>query len=208
LVVDDHALIRVAVSRLIESEEGLEVVGQTGSGHEAVSLCKTLKPDVVVLDHELPDLDCLEATRQIAALSIGARVLILTTHSSEEHASRLIRAGASGFVVKSATSEDLIAAIRKVAAKGIYVTPQVLERMVARIGQDDDDAPESLLSDRELQVLLRLARGATTREVSAELSLSVSTVETYRARLLEKLGLRNNSDLTRFAIKRRLIGLE
>jgi DNA-binding NarL/FixJ family response regulator len=128
--------------------------------------------------------------------------------SSEEYATRLIRAGASGFIVKTATAEELIAAIRKVAAKGVHVSPQVLERMVARMGQDDSEAPESLLSNRELQVLVRLARGATTREVSAELSLSVSTVETYRAKVLEKLGLRNNSDLTRFAIKRGLVDLE
>lgn len=208
LVVDDHAVVRAAISRLIEGEEGLEVVGQTGSGHEAVSLCKSLKPDVVILDYGLPDLDGLEATRQITALNTGARVLILTMHSSEEYASRLIRAGASGFVVKSATSEELLAAIRKVAAKGVYVSPHVLERMVVRMGQDDTDAPESQLSNRELQVLLRLARGATTREVSADLSLSISTVETYRARVLEKLGLRNNSDLTRFAIRRGLIDLE
>jgi DNA-binding NarL/FixJ family response regulator len=208
LVVDDHAVVRAALAKLIEGEEGFDVVGQTGSGHEAVSLCKTLKPDVVILDYGLPDLDGLEATRQIAALGTGARVLILTMHSSEEYASRLIRAGASGFVVKSATSEDLLAAIRKVAAKGVYVSPEVLERMVARMGQDDAEAPESQLSNRELQVLLRLARGATTREVSADLSLSVSTIETYRARVLEKLGLRNNSDLTRFAIKRGLIDLE
>jgi two-component system response regulator NreC len=208
LVVDDHAVVRTAISRLLDAEEDLEVVGQTGSGHEAVRLCKALNPDVVILDYGLRDLDGLEATRQITALDTGSRVLIFTVHSSEEYAARLLRAGAAGFVVKSATSEDLLAAIRKVAAKGVYVSPQVLERMVARMGQDESEAPESQLSNRELQVLLRLARGATTREVSVDLSLSVSTIETYRARVLEKLGLRNNSDLTRFAIRRGLIDLE
>ena len=208
LVVDDHTLVRVALCRLLEGEDDIDVVGQTGSGHEAVELCKKLKPDVVVLDYGLPDLDGLETTRQLVALETGARILILTMHANEEYATRLIRAGASGFVVKAASTDELLAAIRKVAGRGVYVSPSVLERMVTRLGQEEAEAPESQLSNREMQVLLRLARGLTTREVSEELSLSISTVETYRARVLEKLALRNNSDLTRFAIRRGLIELE
>ncbi len=205
LVVDDHTLVRVALCRLLESEDDIEVVGQTGSGHEAVRLCRELEPDVVVLDYGLPDLDGLETTRQIVEQGRGARILILTMHANEEYATRLIRAGASGFVVKAASTDELLAAIRKVANRGVYVSSAVLEKMVARMGQPDGEAPESLLSNREMQVLIRLARGARTREVAKDLSLSVSTVETYRGRVLEKLGLRNNSDLTRFAIRRGLI---
>jgi two-component system invasion response regulator UvrY len=208
LVVDDHTLVRAGVARLLEAEEDIEVVGQTGSGHEAVELSRKLKPDVVILDYSLPDLDGLEATQQIISASSGVRVLILTMYANEEYATRLIRAGAAGFMIKGASADELLVAVRKVARKGIYVSPSVQEKMVTRIGQSAEDAPEAALSNREMQVLVRLGRGATTREVSEALSLSLSTVETYRSRILEKLNLRNNSDLTRFAIRRGLIDID
>jgi len=208
LIVDDHTLVRAGLSRLLDVTQDIEVVGQTGTGHEAVKLCQERSPDVVVLDYSLPDMDGLESTRQITALGQEIRILILTMYANEEYATRCIRAGASGFLVKAASTDELVTAIRKVAKKGIYVTPAIQERMVARLGQPQDEAPEALLSNREMQVLLRLARGRTTREVSKALSLSMSTIETYRGRILEKLNLRNNSDLTRFAIRRGLIDLD
>ena len=208
LVVDDHTLVRDGLCRLLDAESDMEVVGQAGTGHKAVQLCREIVPDVVVLDYSLPDLDGLETTRQIIALEQGIRVLILTMYANEEYATRLIRAGAAGFLVKAASTDELLEAVRKVARKGVYVSPAIMEKMVSRMGQTPEDAPESVLSDREMQVLLRLGKGATTREVSQSLSLSVSTVETYRSRILEKLNLRNNSDLTRFAIRRGLIDLD
>ena len=208
LLVDDHNLVRDALCRLLSAEPDIDVIGQTGLAHEAVELCRALKPDVVVLDYSLPDLDGLEATRQIVALELKIRVLILTMYANEEYATRLIRVGAAGFVVKAASTDELLTAIRKVANRGVYVTPSILEKMVTRMGQDETDSPETNLSNREMQVLLRLARGYQTREVAKELNLSKSTIETYRARVLEKLGLRNTSDLTRFAVRRGLIDLE
>jgi DNA-binding NarL/FixJ family response regulator len=208
LVVDDHALVRAGVARLLEAEADIEVVGQTGSGHEAVELARRLKPDVVILDYSLPDLDGFETTQQIVSAATGARVLILTMYANEEYATRLIRAGAAGFLIKGASADELLVAVRKVARKGVYVSPSIQEKMVTRIGQTSEEAPEGALSNREMQVLVRLARGATTREVSEALSLSLSTVETYRSRILEKLNLRNNSDLTRFAIRRGLIDVD
>jgi two-component system invasion response regulator UvrY len=207
LVVDDHTLVRAGLCRLLDSEEGIEVVGETGSGREAVELCQKLKPDVVLLDYSLPDIDGLETTSRIVPLKTGASILILTMYANEEYAIRVIRAGASGFVVKGAAPEDLLTAVRKVARQGTYISPAIMDKMVGRMGQPEGEAPESSLSDREMQVLIRLARGSTTREVAEELCLSVSTVETYRSRILEKLNLRNNSDLTRFAIRRGLIDL-
>lgn len=208
LIVDDHTLVRAGLCRLLEAEQNIQVVGQTGSGREAVELVSKLEPDVVLLDYGLPDIDGLETTSQITRQKTGARVLILTMHANEEYALRLIRAGAAGFVVKGASPEELLRALQKVARGGTYVSPSIMEKMVGRLGQNQPEAPESALSDREVQVLVRLARGATTREVAEDLCLSVSTVETYRSRLLEKLNLRNNSDLTRFAIRRGLIDLE
>jgi DNA-binding NarL/FixJ family response regulator len=208
IVVDDHTLVRNGLVRLLEQEHDFHVLDQTGSGHEAVRLCKEKRPDMVLLDYGLPDLDGLETTRQIVALGLSIRVLILTMYANEEYATRLIQAGAKGFLVKAASTDELLSAIRKVANGGVFVSPSIMEKMVVRVGQPQEEKPESSLSDREMQVLLRLARGSTTREVSASLHLSISTVETYRSRILEKLNLRNNSDLTRFAIRRGLIDID
>ncbi len=208
LVVDDHTLVRAGLCRLLESEADIEVVGQTGAGLEAVEMTRKLRPDVVILDYSLPDLDGLETTNRIRELKLPTRVLILTMYANEEYATRLIRAGASGFIVKVAAPEELLRALRKVARREVYISPAILDKMVTRFAQPQGETPESVLSDREMQVLARLARGATTREVSEQLRLSMSTVETYRARILEKLNLRNNSDITRFAIRRNLIDLD
>jgi DNA-binding NarL/FixJ family response regulator len=205
VVVDDHAVVRAGICRLLDGESDIEVVADTGSGHEGVKLCRELKPNLVVLDYGLPDLDGLEATRQITELDERPRILILTMHANEEYATRVIQAGASGFVPKAAPADELLTAVRKVVTGGVYVSPAIMDKMVVRIGQPPTDAPESLLSNRELQVLTRLARGMTTKEVAEALHLSPSTVETYRSRILEKLNLRNNSDITRFAIRRELI---
>ena len=208
LVVDDHALVRAGLCRLLDGEGDIEVVGQTGSGRDAVKLTRELEPDVILLDYNLPDQDGLETTQQIKALEIGSKILILTMYSSDEYATRLIRAGASGFVVKAASASELLTAVHKVAANGVFVSPSVMEKMVGRIGRPEEEVPESVLSNREMQVLLYLARGTSTRETSEILHLSQSTVETYRSRILEKLGLRNNSDITRFAIRRGLIDID
>ena len=208
LIVDDHTLVRAGLCHLLEGENDMKVVGECGSGHEGVRLCAELKPDVVLLDYGLPDLDGLEATEQLVALKNDARVLVLTMHANEEYAIRVIRSGASGFLIKGASPEQLLAAIRKVVRGGLYVSPSIQDKMITRIGKSKTDAPETTLSNREMQVLLRLARGANNRETAESLSLSVSTVETYRSRLMEKLNCRNNSDLTRFAIRRGLIGLD
>jgi DNA-binding NarL/FixJ family response regulator len=208
VVVDDHQLVRSGLCRILESSEEMEVISSTGSGHEAVQLCRELHPDVVLLDYNLPDIDGLEATQQITALNLDTRVLILTMYANEEYAARLLKAGASGFIVKDSPTDELISAVRKVAARGVYVTPGVMEKMVSRIGEPSGERPESVLSDREMQVIVYLARGALTREVAQSLSLSMSTVETYRSRILKKLNLRTNADLARFAIKRGLIEAE
>lgn len=207
LVVEDHGIVRAGICRLLESEPDIEVAGETGSGHEAVRLCRELRPDVVLLDFALPDLDGLEVTRQIVEMNLGTKVLILTMYASEEYAFRLLRSGASGFLVKGSPAEEMLLALRKVTREGRYVTPSIVDKLVGRIGQPSGDAPESALSDREMQVLVRLASGLTTKEVADALNLSPSTVETYRGRVLDKLNLRNNTELTRFAIRRGLIDL-
>ncbi len=208
LVVDDHHIVREGVARLLGMEHDIEVVGQGASGHEAVRLCREHRPDVVLLDYGLPDLDGLETTRQIHELGKQIKILILTMYTSEEYATRVLQAGASGYLIKGAPAEELLAAVRKVARGGRYITPEVADKMFERIGQPVADAPEGALSDREMQVLIQIARGKTTKEIARFLSLSISTVETYRNRLMDKLEIRSTADLTRFAIRRGLIEAE
>ena len=205
LLVDDHNLVRAGLCHLLESVEGIQVVGQTGLGREVAGLCESLKPDVVVLDYSLPDMDGLEVTGRLAALKTKARILILTMYGNEEYAVRLLRAGAAGFVVKGASTDELVKAIRVVASKGTFVGEDIQQKIIQRLGYSEEEAPETSLSNREMQVLMRIGAGTPTREIAEELRLSVSTIETYRSRILEKLNLRNNSDITRFAIRRHLI---
>jgi DNA-binding NarL/FixJ family response regulator len=208
LIVDDHTLVRAGLCRLLEAEDDTTVVGQTGSGHEALGLCEELEPDLVILDYSLPDMDGLETAERLRSQDNEIRILILTMYANEEYAIRLLRAGTSGFIVKGASPEELLRAVRTVAQGGTYVTPGIQEKIVERVGQPQERIPEAALSNREMQVLLRLARGATSRQVASELALSLSTVETHRNRLLHKLNLRNNSDITRFAIRRGLIDVD
>jgi two-component system, NarL family, invasion response regulator UvrY len=208
ILVDDHTIVRDSLCRLLESENDIKIIGQTGSGKEAIQLCKLKKPDVVILDFGLPDIDGLEVTKQILDLEISTKILILTMYANEEYAIRLLQTGASGYIVKAASSDELINGIRKVANKGIFISQQIVEKVVSRMNIQREKAPESLLSNREMQVLIRLASGDSTREASNAMHLSLSTIETYRSNILEKLNLRNNSDLTRFAIRRGLIDLD
>lgn len=207
LVVDDHAVVRAGICRLLDSAPDVVVVGQTDSGLEAVSLCGEFAPDVVVLELTLPDLTGLETTQRLLRKHPKMAVVVLTIHAHHEYLARLLRAGATGFVAKTAPPSALLQAVRKAAEGGVYVEAAMMERMVGGLGQPLRERPETALSNRELQVLTRLARGHATKEVAHDLELSRSTVETHRGRLLKKLGLRNNADLARFAIRRGLIDL-
>jgi two-component system, NarL family, invasion response regulator UvrY len=205
VIADDHALFRAGLRRLLEAERDMEVVGEAGTGREAVRLCAELKPDVAVLDFAMPDTDGLEATKQIIAANKRAKVLIITMYDNEEYAIRFLQAGAAGFIIKETSPDELPAALRKVMSGKVYITPSVMEKIALRHHQFQKENPVSMLSDRELQVLIKLARGGVVSEISEDLKLSVSTVKTYKTRILDKLGLRNTSDLTRFAIRYGLI---
>lgn len=204
LVADDHALVRGGLSRLLESKEDIEVVAEAGTGHEAVALCREHRPDVVLLDLDLPDIDGLEVTRQIMSFQSSVRVLILTMHDSEEYANRAIQAGAAGFIIKGVPPQELPEAVRRVAAGNTYITPSVMERMIMR-RRDHEENPLERLSERELQVLVKLSQGKEIRDITEELSLSPSTVGTYKKRIFEKLEINNMAELIRFAMKHKLI---
>lgn len=206
LIVDDHTLMRDGLRRLLGDYDDMEVVGEAREGREAVRLIRQLQPDVVLLDLSLPGLDGLEVTKQIVAEGLKSRVLMLTMHANEEYAVRVLQAGARGFMVKDDPSDDVVEAVRKVAAGGTYLSPVLSQHLPRRFTRGREaQSPLDLLTDRELQVLKKFAEGHTTSQIAQELHLSVKTIDTHRARLLEKLGLHTTVDLIRFALRNRLI---
>ena len=183
----------------------MKVVGESGTGRETLGLCKKIRPDVLLLDLDMPDIDGIEVAQQISTTQPEVRILVLTMYDSEDYAMRLMRCGASGYIVKGTSPKDLPEAIRKITRGEQYISPHISEKILLETQKFRKDEPLDLLSTREIQVLQKLAQGDTIRDIAEELNLSIKTVETYKRRTMNKLELRNISDLTRFAIKHDLI---
>lgn len=205
VIADDHALVRAGLCRLLESKDDIRVVGETGTGRETIDLCEELKPDVLLLDLDMPDIDGLEVTRKLVGSRPDTKILILTMHDHDEYAIRLIQAGALGFIVKGSSPSELPDAIRKVASGKLYMAPPIMEKLFNRQQKTTKDNPLTLLSEREMQVMVRLSQGMGINDIAKELTLSTSTVGTYKRRILDKLGLENISELVRFAMRFGLI---
>lgn len=206
LLADDHSIVRDGLRRIIEDVVDMEVTAEAADGHEAVHLIQENPPDVVVMDITMPGMDGLEAVSRIHGSYPDLPVLILTMHEEEQYVVRCISAGAMGYVTKRSAPEELVKAIRKVHAGGRYLTESAAEALAMRMARGTDGLSLlDSLSDREIQVLKRLALGSTNREIAKIYFISVKTVDTYRLRLLRKLELRNNAELARFAIQNGLI---
>jgi len=200
LVADDEALLRSAFSSLIEAQDDLEVVGAAADGRQAVDLVASLIPDVVVMDVRMPVMDGIEATRQIARDSSGSRVLILTTFDLDEYVFEALRAGASGFALKSRPPEELLSGIRTVAAGEALLAPSVTRRLIAHFTDRIQAAARTPwgmdeVTDREREVLVLVARGLSNSELAATLHVTVATAKTHVSRLLTKLGARDRTQL-------------
>ena len=198
LLADDQALVRHGFGMILRAEEDVEVVGEAGDGAEAVSLAAQLEPDVVLMDVRMPTLDGIEATRRIVAGVDSPRVLVLTTFDNDEIVVGALRAGASGFLLKDAPSEQLVAAIKVIAAGGSLFAPSVTRRLVERYV--DELRPDSVpgldeLTDREQEILRLIARGLSNAEIASQLVLSEHTVKTHVTHLLQKLGLRDRTQV-------------
>jgi DNA-binding NarL/FixJ family response regulator len=212
LVVDDQALLRTAFSSLIDAEDDLEVAGEAADGRQAVELAASLAPDVVVMDVRMPVMDGIEATRQITAERAAAapRVLILTTFDLDEYVFEALRAGASGFALKSRPLEELLSAIRTVAAGEALLAPSVTRRLIAHFaeaGQAPRRTPPGLaeLTDREREVLSLVAGGLSNAELAQTLHVSIPTVKTHVSRILTKLGVRDRTQLVVLAYESGLV---
>jgi two-component system response regulator NreC len=204
LLVDDHTVFRAGLRALLEAESNIEVVGEAASGDEAVDQARTQRPDVVLMDLSMPSSGGLEATRRIVALELESRVLALTVHAEEEYLLPVIQAGASGYMNKTSADRDLIEAIRIVARGEVYLLPQATKLLLQeyKTAESDPDAPSlRQLSSREQEVLALTAEGYSSREIGIKLFISGKTVDTYRSRIMQKLGLNHRSELVRFALK-------
>ncbi len=205
LVADDHAVVRRGLRQVIAEECDGAVVEEASTGQGVLDAVRRQDWAAVVLDINLPDKNGLEVLKDLKAMRPTLPVLILSHHAEVEYAARAFKAGAAGYLTKESASEELTIAIRKVLAGGRYVSPSFAEQLAGRLTDELDGPPHHALSDREHQVLCQIARGKAVSQIANELALSVKTISTYRARLLEKLHLANNAALMRYALDHRLV---
>ncbi|HEV1286997.1 MAG TPA: response regulator transcription factor [Bryobacteraceae bacterium] len=204
LLADDHALVRHGFRMILAAQPDMEIAGEAGNGRDAVELAQKLKPDVVVMDVAMPELNGIEATRRIIELAPRARVLALSMHKDAVYVREILRAGARGYLLKDSADADLIAAVRAVAKGEGYLSPGVSDAVLSDYRRHVTD-PLDLLTSREREVLQLIAEGKTNKEIATSLTLSVYTVEAHRGRLMEKLNLHSTGELVRFAVRSGLI---
>ena len=206
LLADDHSIVRAGLRRIVEESGDMEVIAEAADGREAIQQAHKQLPDVAVIDISMPALDGLEVISQLRNYYPKLPILILTMHEEGQYVVRAIEAGAMGYITKQSAPEQLVKAIRKVHSGSRFVTDEAAEALALRVAKGaHGQSPLDSLSMRELQVLRRLAMGHTNREIARAYHISIKTVDTYRSRLLKKLNLRNNAELSRFAIQNRLI---
>jgi DNA-binding NarL/FixJ family response regulator len=206
LLADDHTIFRAGLKALLDAEMGIEVVGEASTGDEAVEMVREVKPDIVVMDLSMPGSGGLEATRRITALQLPTRVLVLTMHAEQEYLVPVLEAGAHGYLTKTTADRRLVDAIRVVARGEVYLPPKattLLLKEYKAAGEDGDVLRQ--LSSREQEVLALTAEGFSSKEIGEKLFISPKTVDTYRARIMEKLGLTHRSELVRFALRAGLL---
>lgn len=205
LITDDHAVLRRGLKQILEDGFGKIQFGEAANAGEAIAQVAKEHWDLVVLDITMPGRSGLDALKEIKALKPNMRVLVLSVHSEDQFAVRVLKAGASGFLNKDSAPEELVKAVRKVLGGGRYVSASLAEKLAFNLDHPNDQLPHQALSDREFQVLRMIGSGKTVSEIAEELSLSVKTVSTYRARILEKMSLNTNAELTRYAFEHKLV---
>jgi two-component system, NarL family, invasion response regulator UvrY len=205
LIADDHPVVRRGLKEIVAEALPSAAIEEARNGAEALALARTRKPDVVVLDVSMPGRSGLEVLKELKEEYPKVPVLVLSVHPEEQFAVRALKAGAAGYLTKESAPEELVRAIRAVLTGRKYVTPAVAERLAAAVELGAGAAPHEALSDREFHVMRMLASGKSVREVADELALSPKTVSTFRTRLLRKMGMRTNADLTRYAVRRGLV---
>jgi two-component system, NarL family, invasion response regulator UvrY len=205
LLADDHAMVRSGLKEILADTGDITVAGEATNGHEVLAQVRAHEFDVAVLDMTMPGRSGIELIRQVKETRPKLRVLVLTMHKEEQYAVRALRAGASGYLTKESAADELVAAIRRIAAGGAHVSPETAERLALDAGRASDALPHTLLSDREFQVFQMIASGAAVGEIAKQLSLSVKTVSTHKTRIMDKMGLANQAELIRYALENKLL---
>jgi two-component system invasion response regulator UvrY len=200
LIVDDHDLIRYGIKKLLSNARDINVMGEAASGEAAVKMARELNPDIVLMDLKMPGIGGIEATHKLLRANPKVKVIAVTSCDEEPFPYRLVRAGASGYVTKSADVDELLTAIRRVYSGHVYITPEVAQQMALRQATNASKSPFAELSERELQVMWMITHGHKVQEIAEKLCLSPKTVNTYRYRLFEKLKVRNDVELTHLAL--------
>lgn len=205
LIADDHAVVRRGVIQILAEEYPALSVGEAENAGEVLMLARENEWDIIILDISMPGRNGLEVLKELRQQYPKVPILILTAHPEEQYAIRVLRAGAAGYMTKESAPEHLVEGIRRMTGGGKYISPAAAEMLADSISTDQKKAPHESLSDREYQVLCLLASGRTVGEIAAELSLSVKTISTYRTRVLEKMRMKTNVELTHYAIRNNLI---
>ena len=204
-VADDHAVVRRGILQILEESNDMEAAGEAGSGREVLEAMQEHDYDVLLLDIAMPDGGGLEVLKQLQTLRPDLPVLILSMYPEKQYAVRALKGGAAGYLTKESAPDELIAAIRQVAGGGRYITRSLAEKLAAELGSGVEKGPNEKLSDREYQVMGLLGAGKSATEIAVELSLSVKTISTYRARILDKLGLDSTAEIIRYALEQGLV---
>lgn len=204
-IADDHTLIREGIKKLLAQESDIKLVGETSNPFEIVDQIKTNKCDILILDLSMPGKSGLDVLKEIKIQMPQVKVLIMTMMHEDQFAKRTLKAGASGYITKDRAGEELVTAIRRVASGKKYVTQSLAEKLVDDLDDKAEKSPHEILSDREFQILKMMAKGIAQTDIANELSISISTVNTYRSRIFEKLNLHSNTELIHFAFQNNLI---
>ena len=207
VIADDHDIVRAGLKQIISDSRDMKVTGESGNAEQLIELVKKHDYDVVLLDLKMSGMNGLDAIKHIKLLKPDLPVIVLSMHAEDQYAVRTIRAGASGYITKETASENLIAAIKKAVAGGRYISPALAESLADSIAWGGIESPHDALTDREFQVMCMIASGKSVSEIASELFLSVKTISTYRHRILSRMNMKNNSELTHYVIKNNLLDI-